>query len=739
MKRRISVILALVIMLSALAGCVQAPAAPAAPDQAAPAAPAPAAPAAPAPAAPAAPAPAAPAAPAAPSPDDTSANVTLNMAVFYDANVKMTYMPLEGNARPTSEYAAADGVIYRDGDFKPVWKELQNRLNFTINDVTPADASVINDAITSLTASNFQGVDIMVGNAQELFTREGVTNGTFLRLDEYLDIMPNFKQFLDENSIVKLTVTAGDGHIYFSPYFDGYNDLERMIMLRADWVKKLLDDDAATYDTGRRVETHYTPYMPESFNISVQAVTADGSGVQTIQKNVAQNVITVQNNLSRKDGANLTQALKDHIDAVYGSTYANRSDLFIGQDAAYDADELVALMRCVLANPMLLTGQDELDTVPLYPRYYTAGRYVDLFRMMEIWGVRGLDSRREWLFTDVDGTLKEARMEPETMDGLERLNMLYKEGLILKDFDRQESTEGLDGSEHRGKLNTANLGFATFDYNQTTTVLNSLDQTIEGFDLRPVLPPVADWDDNGQYYQFTDSWRSVKDNPGGWAILATVAQDEAKLMRALKLFDYLYSPEGNRLMSYGPEPWIDGTIMYGGKEVPKLSQAALTELAELAGGNYTNYYRMWLGGTFPIGYVKEQGMEYQTVHPKGQFGLDQILRASELGTMRHVVVDYNDAQHPGDYLMPTIFATLSEEEAFIRDNCTELATAFRNANNDEARMIFADYVLYGFEGTTPNGDTLLSKEGLIAYIRDDLMCSGLLEVYTAAFNRMMGQ
>jgi putative aldouronate transport system substrate-binding protein len=155
------------------------------------------------------------------------------MAVFYQDTVKMTYQALEGGGRPTSEYVAADGVTYREGDFKPVWAELQKRLNFTINDVTPADATTRRAAFTSLSASGFSGVDIMVGNPIDT-VQEAITNGTYVALDEYLDVMPNLNAFLNNNGVVKTAVTSGDGHIYFAPYFDGYDDLENMFILRAD-------------------------------------------------------------------------------------------------------------------------------------------------------------------------------------------------------------------------------------------------------------------------------------------------------------------------------------------------------------------------------------------------------------------------------------------------------------------------------------------------------------------------
>jgi hypothetical protein len=190
-------------------------------------------------------------------------------------------------------------------------------------------------------------------------------------------------------------------------------------------------------------------------------------------------------------------------------------------------------------------------------------------------------------------------------------------------------------------------------------------------------------------------------------------------------------------MSYGPEAWIDGTITYNGKEVPKLSEAALTELKELANNNYTNYYRMWLGATFPIGYVKEQGMEYQTVNPKGQVGLDYILNACNLGAMDHLRVSDSEITKATETMIPTTFALTSEEVTMINDNCAELTTNFGSGNNDTDRILFTDYVKYGFEGTDSNGNKLLDKDGLINYLRKDLKGDTYLFCYQSAYERML--
>jgi putative aldouronate transport system substrate-binding protein len=553
--------------------------------------------------------------------------------------------------------------------------------------------------------------------------------------------MPNFSKFLDDYSVVKTSITAADGHIYYTPYFDGFDDIERMFIFRADWVRRLLDEDAA-FDTDREVDTYYKPYLSESYEIDVKAVTADGGGVQTIKKKAKANIVTTQNNLEVKNGETLTTALRAHIDAVYGDTYKNRSDLFIGQDAAYDADEMVALFRCVLANTRLLTGQSERPAVPFYPRWYQAGRVHDLLGLSMAFGVRGHESKMGRLYLDKDGVLKDISLEPQYYDLIERLHWMYKEGLILKDFHISGATDGLQGGDHRARLNNENLGFATYDYNQTTTVFNSLEDVYPGFDLRPVLPPVANWD--GEWHQFTSSWRSVKSD--GWAILKSIEADPDKLYRALMLFDYMFSPEGGRLMSYGPEEWIDGTLKYNGKDIPRLSAAALKELNELAGGNYTNYYRRWLGGTFPIGYVKEQGQEYQVVHPKGRVGLDYILRACELGTMHHLRLNATEDTPPQETMLPTTFRVTLAEERRIREELTDFQTLWRAGSNDTDRYVYLDYILAGFSEDADNPIIgtpfpryeipMRTKAGLLDFVANERNGKLYLEIYADAYKRM---
>ncbi|MDD4532526.1 MAG: hypothetical protein WCR45_02730 [Bacteroidaceae bacterium] len=669
---------------------------------------------------------------------DLSKKVTLDMSVMYkDLSTRMKFNEAGKAALP---YTAPNGTPYDTGDFKPVWKELQKRMNIEINDVTSTNAGdSISDAFATYQTNAFADENIAQGHAADIIA-EGTTNSTILNLGDYLDKMPNFNAFLEENPVIKSIISDANGDIFYAPYFDGFNDAERCLNLRTDWVEELLDGEAGSYDTVSTISNKYTRFGPASVDTNIEIV-KDGA-VGSVHKKYASggNIIDIQNALTNKTGDSLVKALRDYIDTTYQNAYGTkRSDLFIGANAAYDVDELVALFRCVKTNPTFLTGDGSTDMVPLFPRASRNDRVAaNLWGFMQFFGDRGVDSRNGFLFVNSEGKLSDSRGEETNKIALSKMNELYGEGLILPNFTTK-GTVVADSEDFRGGLFQQDRGFATYDYVQTTCAYDN-DATcakLNGgkFNVAPVLPAVYNWNGDSEYFHYTESWRSVKTD--GWFITAHTADDEDILNRCLAVFDYFWSEEGNRLMSYGPDEYLAKdstggikTMDYQGKQVPVLSDDCKQELQDLAGGNYTNYYRYYLGATYPIGYIKQQGMEYQTVAATARPFLDNMNKAIELGVLKHVnfKTDNNNSLYD---IVPTTLSLNKAEQTALATNFTELSTQI---NKDKKKScVYSNIVMEGF-GTYGGYD--FSYDKMLDTINTTLNLTGFLQYENDGYARM---
>ena len=606
----------------------------------------------------------------------------------------------------------ADGKTYHSGELKPTWVEVQNRLNIVIEDKYQGNNSTKEFEYWQ---AQMDQVDLVSGTAS-LLTENG-SAGALVNLADYLDSMPNFKAYLDANPIVRLSITGSTtgeskGAIYFSPYFDGVNDIERMPLMRVDWVAKLLDGDgeftaASSNTTAAPV---YQPYMPTSGQVAIETVKLDGSGTETVTKDYDKggNIIAKMNDAGAMSGVDAVNMLRTYIDETYGGYYGTtRSNLFVGQNAAWDADELVALLRCVVANPQTLNGTDSVQG--LFSREDNNNqRRVDMFRFCgTLFGVRGLESRQDYLYVGTDNKLHDARQEAETYVAIERMNAMAQEGLLSKSF--------MDASEESSSTMLENdMGFMHYDYNQTQTVLNETKlQKADGEKYMAAMVPVARWydgtSDDGVCMRLTESWRSVKTD--GWGISkAGVGSDTNKLNAALSLIDYAYSPAGQILMSYGPDDFImtdaDGnymTFMFNGTEMPMISQATYDELWDKAKGNYTNYARKYLGST--LSFVKSQAFEYQCTSEAGREGAGYISTAIGLGTIKHPELALAD--NAWYTSVPTVLPNTKTENDMI-GTFTELGSKGKFGQNKDGENLFLNIIVGGYsgEGTSSQEETI---------------------------------
>ena len=622
----------------------------------------------------------------------------------------------------------ADGNTYHSGDLKPTWVEVQNVLGIAFEDKyqgnnTTKEFEYWKDRLAE--------VDMVSGTAATL-SEYGET-GALVNIAEYLDQMPNFKAYLEANPIVRLSITGNTttGAIYFSPYFDGVNDIERMPLMRVDWVQKLLDGEGEfTADAcGTTAEPVYEPYMPTEGVVEIEVVNAEGTDVEVISKNydAAGNIVEKMNAVGSMSGVEAVNMLRTYIDEAYDGYYGTtRSNLFVGQNAAWDADELVALLRCVVSNAQTLNGTDTVQG--LFSREDNNNqRRVDMFRFAGVlFGVRGLESRQDYLYVGEDGLLHDARQEEATYVALESMNAMAEEGLISKAF--------VDQSEESTKTYLQNdLGFMHYDYNQTQTVYNA---TVlgEGEKYMAVMVPVACWydgtDEDGVYMRFTESWRSVKTD--GWGISKPgVGDDTNKLNAALSLIDFAYSDEGMILMSYGPDAFIktgeDGsyvTFNFNGKEMPVIADATYAELWEKASGNYTNYARQYLGST--LSFAKSQAFEYQCTQEVGKEGAGHISTAIGLGTIKHPELAVTE--NPWYTSVPTVLPTTRVENDMV-NAYSELKTKF-SSTKDGANLL-VDLIASGYT------DEVYDAEEAAATVADEWGGMQYLNIKQDAWDRLL--
>lgn len=615
--------------------------------------------------------------------------VTLRMATGYNsAKTGITFDSETAGEGVT----LADGVTYTAGSLKPTWVALEEILGVKFESKYQGNSAAKEFEYWK---DRLAEVDMVAGSAAIL--NEYGENGSLVNLAEHMDKLPNFKAYLDANPIVRLSIMGNttSGAIYFSPYFDGVNDIERMPLMRADYVVKLLDGEGeftadACKDTAAPV---YTPYMPTEGTVAIETPTADGTATQTLTKNYdkAGNIIAKMNEKGAMSGVEAVNMLRTYIDEAYDGYYGtNRSNLFIGQDAAWDADELVALLRCVTANPQTLNGKDSIQGV--FSREENNNqRRVDMFRFAgHLFGVRGMESRQDYLYFDASGALKDARQDAATYEALARMHDMVTEGLISKAF--------VDSAEENSSTYLENdNGFMSYDYNQTQTVMNAT-KLQEGEKYMAVMVPVAKWFDGtegGTFMRFTESWRSVKTD--AWAISkAGVEANPGALDKALALIDYAFSEEGQILMSYGPKAFIkEGeTFLFNGKEMPVIADATYAELWEKAKGNYTNYARQFLGST--LSFVKSQAFEYQCTHEVGREGAGRISVAIGLGTIKHPLLEV--AENPWYTSIPTVLPNTKTETDML-NTYTELTANGKFASNKGGENLFVDIIVNGLAKT----------------------------------------
>lgn len=746
--------------------------------------------------------------------------VTLNLAIGHDKRITATSFDEIGD-----QITLPDGVTYSQGNMKPAWVAMGKDLNISWNDKWTGTKT--SDNLEELLTKNDGSSNKTLYSVVDMFTTDlskavaKANSGTdILNLADYLDYMPNFRKFLNENPVVYLsllqegmdTETGEDQTIYVAPYFDGNDDIERYNLMRHDWAEKLLNGSATTGSTAKLgVETKVEPFMTADY--TVDSLSKDGKSTIKIKKNytaalaaakndttplgtaykaiagaaysgTSGNIVSLMNAAiaanANATGAQLVDLFRAYIDVCYQNedgtahfTASDRANLFVGYDACWDVDDLVAMLRCVNTNASALVGAGK-TIGGIMPRSGLNDRTPDMVRIAgQLYGVRGTDSRNEYTYIANDGTIKDARASKEIYEACAKLNLLRQEGLIA-DYSGKANFSGSGGLIEK----TAEY-FMMYDYSQTQT-LNGFyveDSAVsggnvpDGYKFGAVINPISKWDvdgdgDHTDVMRFTESWRSTK--VSGLALNGALASEDnaEKRKAALQFVDYLYSSDGQIVSTYGPmadaqgnggfwynekataeeiaadkyfsfkgekysgsdykgrtTPTITSKLYdsFKGKEVNGWKVTSNTKVTK-AKLNFTNYARYLIGSTLPVG-VKDQSFENQLTSLMGQNGANKVGTALAAGVVKGLSLNI-DKDNYWYTCVPTSLPTDTTSQATLdsieHKNFMYLTGTNKGSGKKDFFSIFNWIILYGTDSKYDQQEIVVNYTSI-----DDLLAKNI--------------
>ena len=357
------------------------------------------------------------------TPKDKGGDVTLNINIGDDATRSISFSYgelLSGSVK------LPDGKTYSSSSLKPAWAAFETMVGCKFKDVWQNKSEKLKNAVIStVDGGRLSDMDIITDGA----TAVSEYSDKLLDLSKYLDKMPNYKKFLDENPIVRLSLTSDttSGAMYYAPYFDGNNDIEKYELFKTNWVEALLDGTAAG-DTTTTYKSHGTTkqgnagdyagtlttttaiesFMGTTDSWNTDVLDKDGNkleggitvsyakalaaatdttkplgaayneAVGSAYAGTSGNIVDIMNAAIKAKageitGAQLRKILQEYIKVAYyvGTTetafYTQEgyklSDVFCGYSAAWDVDLYAALGRVLVTNPALLKSGNKGKTV----------------------------------------------------------------------------------------------------------------------------------------------------------------------------------------------------------------------------------------------------------------------------------------------------------------------------------------------------------------------------------------
>ena len=124
--------------------------------------------------------------------------------------------------------------------------EIQKRANVTI-EWNLIDPTIYSDTVSPMLASN-QGLPDIIELPDTDSNMTYLSTGMFVALDEHFDLMPNYTKFLEEHPVIKGSLTAPDGHIYYVPQTVVTDSYQPVLMYNMKWIEKLGIEPPKTLD-----------------------------------------------------------------------------------------------------------------------------------------------------------------------------------------------------------------------------------------------------------------------------------------------------------------------------------------------------------------------------------------------------------------------------------------------------------------------------------------------------------
>jgi hypothetical protein len=452
-------------------------------------------------------------------------NGDIDLWLVYSKSYGSTYNNVVTNGKTTNPI---DGITYKEGDLLPAWKEFKSKLGITeIKQGATYGADDATNYTNFKAAKSDKGKYLdKNGNLVDLFYNTTTSLNELGDAEEVVDLtkyiengkMPALKQYLDNNPAVKQEITHNN-KIFYTPYLDGYQAIERMYIMDTTQVAKLFDTElpagtgqlvagagAAADSKGLKGAPNVQPFLNADFNYAadqtVQIVNPKTNEKVNVTVKKTTNILKQQNELLATTdgsctGAALIQQFKDYAQAAYGdiiSTYYDGkiSSLFTSIGACYNADDMIALLRIFKACPDVLfesaTAYDEV--VPLFPRGQANNRVENILNFAAtLYGVQGRGSEYDHLFFGADGKIHDFDTAQASYDMLDKLHAMYSEGLIQENFwSGVTGTAGLDAyfkhsteakeETKDGKMSKktfgSTFGLIEYDYTATQSAANDI-------------------------------------------------------------------------------------------------------------------------------------------------------------------------------------------------------------------------------------------------------------------------